>query len=215
MGILFSQFLLQIVFLTIIFLHLARKNISAVAAYAVQSLAIVLLLFHSFLQTQAVSLLYVVILVAVVKLVLAPVFFIRLIKKNELTFSVSTYLNTPLTLIMLTVFTIAAYSYKFTALTASLPGNSSLLSLSLAVMFLSLCLIINRKSALSQIIGILSLENSIVAFALFAGLEQSLGLQAGILFDISIWIFIATVFTNMVYVHFGSLDVSFMKKLKD
>ena len=82
-------------------------------------------------------------------------------------------------------------------------------------MFLSLFLIINRKSALSQIVGILSLENSIVAFAIFAGLEQSLSLQIGILFDISVWLIIATVFMSMMYTHFGSLDVTDMKKLKD
>ena len=82
-------------------------------------------------------------------------------------------------------------------------------------MLLSIFLTINRKSALSQIIGILSLENSIVAFAIFAGLEQSPSLQIGILFDISIWLTIATAFISMIYAHFGSLDITSMKNLTD
>jgi len=68
---------------------------------------------------------------------------------------------------------------------------------------------------LSQIIGILSLENTIVAFTIFAGLEQSASLQIGIIFDIFVWLIIATVFVSMIYKHFGSLDVTSMKTLKD
>jgi len=46
-------------------------------------------------------------------------------------------------------------------------------------------------------------------------LEQSPTLQLGIIFDIAVWIVISTVFTSMIYQHFGSLDVTEMKSLKD
>jgi len=74
----------------------------------------------------------------------------------------------------------------------------NLLLLSVATIMISLFLIINRKGALSQMLGILSLENGIVSFALFAGLEQNPGLQLGITFNILIWIIIATVFISMI-----------------
>jgi len=215
MDILFLKFLLEIFFLTIVFLHISKKNLDAVWAYTVQSLVIVVVLFDSFLQTHNISLLFITLLVLIVKVILAPVFFARLIRKNELIFSVSTYLNVPITLIVLAVFCVMAFSDIFSPLTGIISANQELLSLALSAMFLSLFLIINRKSALSQIVGILSLENSIVAFAIFAGLEQSFGLQIGILFDISVWLIIATVFMSMIYAHFGSLDVTSMKKLKD
>ncbi len=64
-------------------------------------------------------------------------------------------------------------------------------------------------------IGILSLENGIVCFATFAGLEQTPGLQLGVIFDIFVWVIIATVFISMIYRHFGSLDVSAMRTLKE
>jgi len=64
-------------------------------------------------------------------------------------------------------------------------------------------------------LGILSLENGIVSFALFAGLEQNPGLQLGITFDVLIWIIIASVFISMIYRQFGSLDVTTMKKLTE
>ena len=215
MNILFLQFLLGIIFLSIVFLHIAKKNSVAVMTYCVQSLAIIAILFNSFFETNNLYLLLVISIIFIVKAILAPIFLIKLIKKHALRFSASTYFNAPIALIIIAALTAMAYSQKFISLVNIIPNNRALLSLALAAMFISFFLIINRKGALSQIIGILSLENSIVAFAFFAGLEQSLGLQIGIIFDISVWIIIATVFTSMIYKHFGTLDVTEMKHLKD
>lgn len=215
MDILSLQFLLGIDFLVLVFLHLTKKNFSAIMAYAIQSVVIVIILFNSFLETKNIYLLLIVLLVFVVKIILAPLFFTRLIKKHALAFSASTYLNPPLTLIVIAILTFVAHSRKLSPLTDILPGNRVLLSLALSTIFISLFLIVNRKGALSQIIGVLSLENNIVAFIVFAGLEQSPALQAGVVFNIFIWIIIATVFASMIYEHFGSHDVTAMKKLKD
>jgi hydrogenase-4 component E len=215
MDILFLQFLLEIVFLTIVFLHIAKKNFGAVLAYNIQSLVIVVILFNSFFETGNISLLFIALIALIVKVILAPIFFVRLIKKHELIFSVSTYLNTPLTLIIIAALTFIVHSQKFAPLTGIIPANKTLLSFALSSMFLSLFLIVNRKGALSQIIGILSFENSIVAFTIFAGLEQSAMLQLGIIFNIFIWIIIATVFVSLIYKHFGSLDITSMKNLKE
>ncbi|OIO19560.1 MAG: hypothetical protein COY69_01695 [Candidatus Magasanikbacteria bacterium CG_4_10_14_0_8_um_filter_32_14] len=215
MNIFFLQFLLGILFLSIFYLHLAKKNFGAVIAYSIQSLIITLILFTSFLETNSFFLLFVVLVTLVIKVILASVFFFRLIQKHKLTFSVSTYLNLPLTLIVLAGFTAIAHSQKFLSLTNIIPAHQALLSLALSAIFISLFLVINRKDALSQAVGILSLENSIVAFAIFAGLEQSPMLQFGIIFDIFIWLVISTVFISMIYRHFGSLDTSTMKHLKD
>lgn len=215
MSIFFLQFLLGIIFLSVIYMHLTRMNISAVYAYAVQSAAIVLILLNSYLETREFFLIIVILMTLVVKVFLSSAFFIRLIKKNKLTFSVSSFLNIPLTLILIAAFTIIAHSKHFFVLTNIVPAHSILLGLALATIFISLFLTVNRKGALSQALGVLSLENGILAFALFAGLEKSPMLQVGIVFDIAIWIVIATVFISMIYEHFGSLDTSLMKKVID
>src|SRR3989338_4193136 len=108
MNILFPQFLLGIVFLTIIFSHVTKKNAAVVSAYAMQSLAVVGLLLNSFFETGAWSLLLIILLTFCVKVVLAPLFFFRLIKQTALRFLVGTYLNIPATLIILVVVTAVA-----------------------------------------------------------------------------------------------------------
>jgi len=189
------------------------------ASYSATSLLcpllIVILLFNSFLETKSISLFFVAFLVFVIKVIITPIFIVKLIKKHQLKFLVSTYTSMPVTLVVVTILAIIANSSFLVPLTSIIPSNQQSLSLALSSLFISLFLIINRKGALSQIIGVLSLENSIVAFAFFAGLEQTLALQIGIIFDIFVWMVIATVFISMIYKHFGTLNVSEMQHLKD
>lgn len=215
MSIFIAQLLLAIIFLTIVLLQSAKRNLAAVILYGLQSLVIVIFYVSSFIEIGSVSILYIALISLIVKVILAPILFTRLIKKHELIYSVSTYLNTPLTLIGIAALTAIAYSEKLAPLTSIVPENQSLLQLTLAAALLSLFLVVNRKGALSQIIGVLSLENSIVAFALFAGLEQSFSLQVGILFVVLVWLIIVTVFMSMMYRHFGSIDVTTMRHLRD
>lgn len=215
MNILISKILLEVIFCTIVFLHISKKNFEAAISYSLQSLAIAAILLVSFFETGNTSLLFIGLIVLIVKVILAPLFFIKLIQRHQLTISVSTYLNAPLSLTIIAILTFVAFSNKFVPLTSIVPTNQVLLSLALSSIFLSLFLIVNRKGALSQIIGVLSFENCIVAFTVFAGLEQSAGLQLGIIFNIFVWLIIATVFVSMIYKHFGSLDITSMKNLKE
>ena len=212
---LFLQFLIIIIFLTVVFLHVSKKNSTAITLYLIQSLAITAVLLVSFFGTYSILLLAVALLTFTVKAIIAPLFFSRLVKKHQLKFSASTYMNAPTTLIMVAILTAITSSHLFAPLVSIIPANEKILSLSMAVILIAFFLIINRKGAISQMIGILSLENGIVSFAIFSGLEQAPGLQAGIMFNIFIWIMIATMFASMIYKQFGSLDVTEMKSLKE
>ncbi|MDO8785237.1 MAG: hypothetical protein Q7J12_03380 [Syntrophales bacterium] len=198
-----------------VFLHLTKKNITAVRLYMVQSSAISVLLLLSSFDKTSILLLLAIISTIVVKAIIAPYFFLGLIRRHRLKFAVSTYINTPVTLLIIAVLVAIAHADFLKPLALLAPAGKNLLLLSVATILISLFLIINRKGALSQMLGILSLENSIVSFALFAGLEQNAGLQLGITFNILLWIIIATVFISMIYRQFGSLDVTTMKKLTE
>jgi hydrogenase-4 component E len=215
MNMLFSQFLLTVIFITIVFLHIAKKNYSLAISYGVQSLAIVILLIGSYFKTGSASFLLIALLGLIVKVILAPIFIINQINKHELKFLVSTYLNMPITLIVVAILTSIAHSDIFTPLVTLIPENREILSIALSALLISVFVIINRKGAISQIVGILSMENSIVAFGLFSVIDKSLILEIGIVFSISVWIVIATIFISMIYKHFGSTDVTKMNSLKD
>jgi len=206
--------LAALVYTPVVIMHLTKRNRAAVSLYILQSSAIALLLISSLFDKFSLLLLLAISATVAVKIFVAPYFFNNLTRRHRLRFSVSTYLNTPLSLLVIAALFSLSQSSFLAALVFMPESSDRLLRLAFASMLTSLFLCINRKGALSQMLGILSLENSIVAFALFAGLEQSPGLQLGITFNILIWVIIATVFASMIFRKFGSLDVTAMKRLK-
>ncbi len=204
-----------VVFITVVVLHLARKNTSAIYLYAIQSVAISLLLLLSTYGRISVLLFLATTLTIAVKVLIAPYFFLQLVKRHQLTFTASTYANVPGTLLGIAAGTTFARAARFFPITTLSSGGPDQPTLALATMFVALLLVVNRKGALSQILGVLSLENGIVAFALVSGLEQNPAFQLGITVNILVWVIISTLFASMVVKQFGSLDVTAMKRLTD
>lgn len=211
---------LSLMFATLIFtstvvLHLIKKNTTAVYLYILQSSSIATLLILTSIEKSSILLLIAIIATIAVKVIIAPYFFLSVIKKHQLKSSAETYLSSPVTLLVIVVLVALTKTDFFKPLIFLVPSEPNLLFISIASILVSIFLCINRKGALSQLTGILSLENSIVAFAIFAGLEQSPSLQLGITFNILVWIIIASVFASMIFKQFGSIDVSKMKKLTE
>ena len=205
-----------IMLVCVLLMHAAKQNTSVVLLYAFQSVAITsLLVALGVTGPEGDGLLVSAVLTGIVKVMIAPVLFFRLIRRHQLKRSGSTYLNLPLTLFVLLVLIATIQSDRFAPLTtlSDLPAHVLLLPVSSLVA--SFFLLVNRKGALSQMIGILSIENSIVAFAAQLGTEQTISLELGIAFDILVWIIIATTFIGLIQRHFGSLDSTVMKQLTD
>jgi len=211
----FSYIIAIVIFLAVVGFHLSRKNDNLVFLYIVQSGAVALLLFIPAIHEMNFFLLLAAVLTLAIKAIFAPYFFFRLIKRHEMTFTSNTYLSLPLTLIVLSLLAGLAYSHVFRPLFELSGGNAHAIPLAIAAIFVSIFLSINRRGALSQIIGVLSLENGIVALTSFLGVEEASGLDIGVSFDIAVWVVIAVLFLSMIYKQFGSLDVSTMKNLKE
>ncbi|MCX6800234.1 MAG: hypothetical protein NT091_03765, partial [Candidatus Falkowbacteria bacterium] len=168
------------VFLSVLLLHLSNKNKISVWLYAVQSIAIAILMLYYSIDNLSALLLLAILSTMMVKIIIAPYFFFRLIKKCDLKFSVKAYLNAPITLLVMAVLVLIVKTNFKEMLISFNDSEKDLLLIALISILTSIFLIINRKGALSQMIGVLSLENSIVLFAIFSGLEQKPSLQLGI-----------------------------------
>lgn len=206
-------FLDLVAFLGAIFMHLVKRNGNLIRLYALQSLAVAALLFIVGLTEEKQGLLWIGMLTLAIKAIIAPIFFSRLMRRFGAQITASNYLSTPLTLAVLMGLVMLAYSRVFLPLGTLMPQALGSLSLNIAIIFISIFLMINRRGVFAQMIGILSLENGIVLFAAFMGIEQPLALEVGIIFDIVVWISIATAFISMIYRQFGSLSTADMKTL--
>ncbi len=204
-----------IAFLATIALHLVKTNRNLIRLYFMQSLVVALFLFWIGVAEGEQSLMIIALFTLCIKVVLAPIFFSRLIHRYGTRFTINNYLSTPLTLIVLMFLVLFSYSHIFLPLGILVPQALGLLPLNLAIILISIFLLINRRGAFSQMIGVLSLENSILLLASFIGIRQSVAIEMGIIFDIVIWMIIAQVFISMIYKQFGSLNVTKMKRLTE
>jgi len=188
---------------------------SSVILYAAQSLVVSLMLIIFSFQENSSGLFVSALAMLAVKVAIMPIFFFNLINKQKLKFATTSYLSVPMTLLVIMFIVVLANSSVFRSLTSIPSEYSTAIPIALSGILASLFLTINKRGALSQIIGILSLENCIVSFASIIGLKQTLVLELGIIFDIFVWSVIATVFISMMYKHFGSLNITQITHLKD
>ena len=184
-------------------MNLIRKNTSLISLYVVQSIAAACALTIFAHSESAGGLLFAAILTVVVKCIMAPVFFLRLVRRYGARFSATSYLNIPLTLFMLAGIALFSHSFISAGIAKlSMPG----VDLLIASIFSALFLMINRRGALASVVGILSFENGAVLLSTYLGVHHSFALEVAITFDIVVWIAIASTFLAMMYRQFGSIE---------
>lgn len=211
-------FLLEsLIFICAVFLHVVKHSASLIYLYMLQSLAVACIFIILGFEDISARLLLTALFTILIKVVLAPRFFSRLLNRHQIQTSGSTYLNTPVTLAMVVIILILSQIIftPLTSLALDLKYANQAVIFAGASLFVSAFLLINRRGVLSQIIGILSFENSIVSFVSFIGFEQAVGFELAILFDVFISVIAATFFISMIYGHFESLESTIMRHLKD
>lgn len=188
------------IFVLAITMNVIRKNRTLLFLYVVQSFVSAGALITLAYADGALGLMWAGVLTLLVKTIMAPVFLTRMISRYGANFSSASYVSTPLALLTLAATTGFAYGFVARGALAEGPG----VPLLFAAVFASLFFLVNRRGALGQVIGILSLENAIVLVAAYIGLEHSIALELAIAFDIAVWILIAVGFLAMIYRQFGS-----------
>lgn len=203
-----------IMFLCVILMNLVKKNTLLLMLYLIQSVSLTVLLGSQALVEKSIALYAVVLFMFIIKVITTPLVFTKVIRQGNLNISTSTYLNVPLTsgaLLGICLFAQSDIFSSFAFLADSIPQLRLLL---LGGIFMSLFLIINRKGVISEVIGILSLENFIYSTSLFLGAQQLTYLELGILFDVLFWIIVARVLINFIYKHYGSFEVTELTQLR-
>lgn len=217
----FAQFLIgfsMLAFMLTIAMHITRRNTTLLGCYLLQSLFLA-----AFLGTLAVKesdrlIIPAVLFTLIIKVILTPYFFGRLIARTKAYFTARTYLNIPLALLVIIALTLFLSRDIFAPF--AMLGDSGLLPVSpyglyLSGILISLFLIVNSRDVFAQIIGILSLENWIVFAGASLDVKHSIILELGITFDIAVWIVVAAIFIGMIERNFGSLNQSRLIHLKE
>ncbi len=200
-------------FIAVALLHIVKSTKYTVRLYALQSAAVGSILVILGLAEGEKGLVIIGAITLIAKVLVAPFFFDRLVRRFGHLVASTSYLSLPLTLAVLLALIVFSASSVFSPLWAVSAVTPDVFAFNVAMVLIAIFLLINRQGALAQIIAVLALENSVILFALFLGVKQTFALELGIVFDIVIWMVIAYAFLRLVYRQFGSLDTREMRHL--
>jgi hydrogenase-4 component E len=110
-------------------------------------------------------------------------------------------------LILLSFFVVAPYA-------RTLRLDEDLLAAAVALLLAGAFLMVSRKKALMQVIGLLVLENGIFVAALTTTFGMPLVIEIGIFFDLLMGVFLMGLFVFRIRDTFEHLDVSKLRRLR-
>jgi hydrogenase-4 component E len=214
---LFSQLanLLSFFALGATFLLIVRENLNAqVRVFALQSFVLALLAVAVAWYASSPELFGVAIALLILKCIVIPRVLNRAVRNIGISPASSPYLGTIVSLIVCGVLVIVAiYVLSPIASTDPLP-TAGAIPLAFAGVLIGLFITVNRRRALTQILGFLMLENSIFLFALLLSYGVPFIVELGVFLDVLVAVLIMEVFVYRIKENFDSIDVGQMGELK-
>ncbi len=145
--------------------------------------------------------------------ILIPMFLRRIVKQIKVTHDVDPYISNALSLTISGILVAVVYtSLKEGIFVAGFSKN--VLQISIAVIFIGLFIMITRKKAITQVIGLLFMENGLflAGFSLTFGMPTVI--ELGVLFDMLMGVIILGIFTIQIRRAFASADLDKLTILK-
>jgi hydrogenase-4 component E len=200
--------LLSLLFLLTSFLLIIRNSLAGqVQMFAIQSGLLAMLAAVVAHFGGSAELFVIAIVFAVIKVILIPRILARAVSRIGIQRAVRPYLGTSMTLAICALLTVIAfYTMAPLASVNRLPTGDGV-PLAFAGVLIGLFTTVNRRRALTQILGFLMLENSVFMIALLATYGVPLIVEIGVFLDILVAVLILEVFVYRIKENFDSIDV--------
>ena len=208
--------LLSFIALGLTILLIVRTRLEGqVRVFGWQSLVLALLCLLIALYSGSLELFGVGIVLVVVKGVMIPRVLNRAVANIGLARGAVPYLGTAPALIICGVLTIISF-YVMTPIAASNPlPTADAIPLAFAGVLIGFFIMVNRRRAVTQILGFLMLENGIFLLALLATYGVPFIVEMGVFLDVLVAVLIMEVFVYRIKDNFDSIDVGELGKLKE
>ncbi len=154
-------------------------------------------------------------LTLLLKVIVMPWFFYRLVRQLDVNREVEAMLNIPTTMLIGIALVIFAFNLALPISQMSGTVTRSTLGIAMACVLLAFLMMITRKKAITQVIGFLAMENSLFFAATSATYGMPLVVEMGVALDVLVGVFVLGIFFFHIRETFDSLDLRHMEKLKE
>ena len=200
--------------LTILLIVRARLE-GQVRAFALQSFVLAFLSVLIAIYTGSFQLFGVGVALVIVKVVVIPRVLNRAVAKIGISRVAAPYLGTAPALIVCVLLAIIAF-YVMTPIAASNPlPTADAMPLAFAGVLIGFFIMVDRRRAVTQILGFLMLENGIFLLALLMTYGVPFIVEMGVFLDVLVAVLIMEVFVYHIKDNFDSIDVGELGKLKE
>jgi len=201
------------ILLTTLSMNGLKRLESCVKAYFFNSFFLSLLILSVAFLKGETHFLFAALLNFAVKCVVIPIFIGKIIKDMKVTHDVEPFLSNSLSLVISGI--LIAIVYSAISKGVYVTGFSkNVLQISVAVILISLFIMISRRKAITQVIGLLFMENGLflAGFSLTYGMP--LIIELGVFFDMLMGVIILGIFVVQIKRVFTSTDLDHLTRLK-
>ncbi len=192
-----------------------RRLVTVVRVIAVQGVALAAVAAVIGLYEHETELLAVSMLVGVLRGFVMPWLILRAVRAGDEQSEVESLINVPASLLAASALTLIAYATTRDVVALSTSPQVRAIPLGVAVGLIGMLLIVTRRKAVLQILGVLMIDNGI-ALVMFLGTSGvPLAVELGIASDVLLAVFILQVLTNRIRTKFGGTDLDQLRELRD
>lgn len=208
------QVLLAGVLLMTFVMVISKRITAMIHAFRMQSFFLFLATLYLAMAGKDIEIYIVASLLFFVKVIAIPYLLLRMVKRVRAEGPAGLFVN-PTVSVFISVL-LAYLSYLFTMRVMPLAGNmqGQAVIISLSVTLIGLFIMISRMKAISQIIGLLVMENGLFLIASSVSGGMPFFVEIAIFFDIFVCVIILGMFVYKINKVFTHIDVSKMQELK-
>ena len=192
-----------------------RRIVRLINLFALQGVALVASTLTMAYATGQSHLYWSAAINGVLKVIVLPWILHRLIRRLNVKWDIETLINIPTTMLVGIVLVVFAFNLALPISQFSQSIARGTLGIALACVLLSFLMMITRSKAVPQVIGFLSMENSLFFAATSATYGMPMVVELGIALDVLVGMVILGVFLFQIREQFDSLDIRHLESLKE
>jgi len=183
--------------------------------FSLHSVSLTILAFIVAIYTENDYILITCVLTLVLKVIAIPKFLNYTMDKINMEKEVEPLIGIPGSLLLSSSLIIVAYLVTEPMVSSLSTLGRNCMAISLSIVFIGMLMMITRRKALTESIGLLLMENGLFLGALTISYGMPLIVEFGVFFDVIIAVVIIGIFAYRINSTFNSIDTSFMRRLKD
>jgi hydrogenase-4 component E len=193
---------------------IAKRLPSLINSFRWQSLFLFLITISLAIEEKELALYIVAGLIFILKVILIPHFLLRTVRKIKINENVGFFMSPQLSLFTAMLFTYLSYLFTFRTMSLIDKTQGVSFALSLCVTLVGLFIMIFRLKALTQIVGLLVMENGLFLTAVTMCRGLPFIVELSIFLDIFISVIILGIFVYRINTLFTHIDVNKLDNLR-